>query len=54
VSGGRSEYRANRRVREWEELMCTFFETGSWEQLEELYTLTPSSSTNTLPPLYAE
>ncbi|KAJ1489633.1 hypothetical protein T484DRAFT_1885406 [Baffinella frigidus] len=52
--GAGSDYRSNRRVKEWEELMNTFFETGSWEQLQELYTLTPSTSTNTLPSLYAD
>eukprot|EP00802_Teleaulax_amphioxeia_P030497 Tamp_33107.p1 GENE.Tamp_33107~~Tamp_33107.p1 ORF type:complete len:210 (+),score=20.44 Tamp_33107:83-631(+) len=49
--GPGSQYRANERVRLWEETMCTYFENASWEQLEELYTLTPSTSTNTLPPV---
>jgi len=47
-------YRREARVREWEELMSSFFESGSWDELQELYTLTPGASTNCLPPLYEE
>ena len=32
--------------------MSGMFETGSWEAMKEVYTLTPTSSTNTLPPDY--
>lgn len=37
---------------EWEELMSAMFDNGSWEAMEEIYTLTKSSSTNSLPPDY--
>eukprot|EP00960_Hanusia_phi_P063374 765463-Hanusia_phi.AAC.4 len=33
-------YRSVEQVKAWEELMCTFFEDGSWTKLEELYALT--------------
>jgi L-rhamnose mutarotase len=49
--GPGSSYRADSRVQTWETAMCTYFEIGGWEELAELYTLTPTSSTNTLPSL---
>mmetsp|Transcript_38736 Transcript_38736/g.62447 ORF Transcript_38736/g.62447 Transcript_38736/m.62447 type:complete len:157 (+) Transcript_38736:129-599(+) len=49
--GPGSTYRSDPDVQMWEETMSTFFEGGSWEELEELYTLTATSSTNTMPPL---
>ena len=33
-------------VPEWEELMKSFFEAGEWVEMEEVYTLTPTTSTN--------
>jgi L-rhamnose mutarotase len=33
-------------VPEWEELMQSFFETGQWIEMEEIYTLTQDTSTN--------
>jgi len=50
--GPGSRYRSVEQVKAWEELMCTFFEDGSWTKLEELYALTEQSSTNSLPPMH--
>ena len=36
----------------WETLMKTYFEAGEWVDMQEVYTLTPSSSTNSVPPCY--
>ena len=33
-------------VPEWEELMQSFFEAGQWIEMEEVYTLTNTTSTN--------
>ena len=33
-------------VPEWEELMQSFFEKGEWVLMEEVYTLSPTTSTN--------
>mmetsp|Transcript_24068 Transcript_24068/g.78308 ORF Transcript_24068/g.78308 Transcript_24068/m.78308 type:complete len:117 (+) Transcript_24068:113-463(+) len=50
--GPGSSYRSVERVKVWEELMCTFFEGGTWTMLDELYTLTGETSTNSLPAMY--
>mmetsp|Transcript_7364 Transcript_7364/g.18386 ORF Transcript_7364/g.18386 Transcript_7364/m.18386 type:complete len:154 (-) Transcript_7364:586-1047(-) len=50
--GPGSPYRSVARVREWEELMCTMFEGGGWEPMDECYTLFSKGSTNTMDPLY--
>ena len=37
VTGVDSEYQKNPRAKEWEALMCTFFEEGKWTQLDEIH-----------------
>lgn len=44
--GTGSDYRANPVVDKWEKLMNTYFEAGEWVDMKEVYTLTPTSSTN--------
>lgn len=47
VTGPHSAYwRSHKSVPEWETLMNSFFAKGEWALMEEIYTLTPTTSTN--------
>ncbi len=50
--GPGSDYRSKAKVGEWENLMDSFFEKGSWDLLDHVYTLTPYSSSNYEQPNY--
>ena len=48
VTGHDSPYWASdTTVPEWEEMMEAYFESGQWEEMDVVYTLTSSTSTNT-------
>jgi hypothetical protein len=49
--GPGSDYR-KAKVGEWENLMDSFFEGGSWDLMDHVYTLTPHSSSNSENPNY--
>lgn len=44
--------RASARVRQWETMMSSMFEGGSWEKMDEVYSFFSWSSTNSREPLY--